>query len=183
MNTSHKARHLLIATTCAALAGCASVQPVAYSGIASSSYMKPNLQDASGRMPYSYATQVDWRKYRRIQIDPVAVYRGADSQFGDMSETDRAALAGYMQAKFAEKLQSRFELANDAGPNTLRLKLTLTGADTTTRCSARCRASISPAASTTVCRLPAAGKAPSPASSCTRSKSMTRPTTGCSTPT
>ena len=102
MNTSHKARHLLIATTCAALAGCASVQPVAYSGIASSSYMKPNLQDASGRMPYSYATHVDWRKYRRIQIDPVAVYRGADSQFGDMSETDRAALAGYMQAKFAE---------------------------------------------------------------------------------
>ena len=129
MNTSHKARHLLIATTCAVLAGCASVQPVAYSGIASSSYMKPNLQDASGRMPYSYATQVDWRKYRRIQIDPVAVYRGADSQFGDMSETDRAALAGYMQAKFAEKLQSRFELANDAGPNTLRLKLTLTGAN------------------------------------------------------
>lgn len=122
MNTSHKARHLLIATTCAVLAGCASVQPVAYSGIASSSYMKPNLQDASGRMPYSYATQVDWRKYRRIQIDPVAVYRGADSQFGDMSETDRAALAGYMQAKFAEKLQSRFELANDAGPNTLRLE-------------------------------------------------------------
>ncbi|MHA6832736.1 DUF3313 domain-containing protein [Ralstonia pseudosolanacearum] len=132
MNTSHKARHLLIATTCAVLAGCANVQPVAYSGIASSSYMKPNLQDASGRMPYNYATQVDWRKYRRIQIDPVAVYRGADGQFGDMSETDRAALAGYMQAKFAEKLQSRFELANDAGPNTLRLKLTLTGADTTT---------------------------------------------------
>lgn len=123
---------LLAVLACVSLVGCAGVKPVAYSGVESSAYLKPNLQDDSGRVPYSYATQVDWRKYRRVLIEPVAVYRGADGQFGDMSEADRAALASYMQTTFAEKLQSRFELARGASPDTLRVKLTLTGADTTT---------------------------------------------------
>ncbi|MFP3890125.1 DUF3313 domain-containing protein [uncultured Ralstonia sp.] len=132
MTKSTHAWRLLIAVVCAALAGCASVKPVAYSGVASTPYLKPNPQDDSGRVPYSYATQTDWRKYRRVMIDPVAIYRGADNQFGDMSEPDRAALASYMQTTFAQRLQPRFELAGDPNPSTLRLKLTLTGADTTT---------------------------------------------------
>lgn len=132
MKNSSKAGVLLIAVACGSLAGCAGVQPVPYAGVESSSYLKPNLQDNSGRVPYNYSTQVDWRRYRRVMIDPVVVYRGADNQFGDMKEGDRVALASYMQNKFAEKLQSRFELARDNGPETLRLKLTLTGADTTT---------------------------------------------------
>jgi hypothetical protein len=132
MYKSMKARHLLIAAICTALIGCTSVKPVAYSGIASSSYLKPDPQDESGRVPYRFSTQVEWRKYGRLIVDPVVVYRGADNQFGDMQDKDRTALASYMQTKFAEKLQTRFELANDPGPSTLRLKLTLTGADTTT---------------------------------------------------
>jgi len=124
--------HPLLALACASLANCASVQPVAYSGVASSSSLKPNPQDESGRVPYRYSAEADWRNYRRLVIDPVMVYRGADNQFGDMSEGDRANLASYMQAEFSEKLRSRFELANDSGPSTLRLKLTLTGATTTT---------------------------------------------------
>jgi hypothetical protein len=37
-----------------------------------------------------------------------------------------------MQARFAEKLGNRFALANQRGPNTLRVRLTLTGAVKTT---------------------------------------------------
>ncbi|CAJ0808442.1 hypothetical protein LMG19083_04707 [Ralstonia psammae] len=132
MKNSSNAGVLLIAVACAGLTGCASVQPVAYSGVESSSYMKPNAQDDSDRVPYSYSAQADWHRYRSVMIDPVAIYRGADSQFGDMSEGDRAALASYMQSKFAERLQSRFELVRSGDSNTLRVKLTLTGADTTT---------------------------------------------------
>ncbi|CAE6850410.1 hypothetical protein R70006_07534 [Paraburkholderia domus] len=132
MYKSMKPRHLLIAVICTALIGCSSVKPVAYSGIASSSSLQPNQQDESGRVPYRLSTQADWRKYGRLIVDPVVVYRGADNQFGSMQDKDKATLASYMQTTFAEKLRNRFELTNDSGPGTLRLKLTLTGAETTT---------------------------------------------------
>ncbi|CAE6867416.1 hypothetical protein R69927_06190 [Paraburkholderia domus] len=132
MYKSMKPRHLLIAVICTALIGCSSVKPVAYSGIASSSSLQPNQQDESGRVPYRFSTQADWRKYGRLIVDPVVVYRGADNQFGSMQDKDKATLASYMQTTFAEKLRNRFELTNDSGPGTLRLKLTLTGAETTT---------------------------------------------------
>jgi len=116
---------------CAMLVGCSSVEPVAYTGIASSSQLQPDPNDESGHIPYRYATQVDWRNYTKAMIDPVAIYRGTDNQFGDMDDNDRATLGSYMQVQFAEKLATRFQLTNTPGPNTLRIKLTLTGATTT----------------------------------------------------
>jgi hypothetical protein len=123
---------IVIAAVVAVLAGCGSADPVAYSGLASSSYLKPDPQDGSGHVPFRYATQVDWRRYSRAIIDPVTVYRGPDHQFGDMSEEDKTALVTYMQSQFAEKLGSRFAIAGDPAPNTLRVRLTLTGAATST---------------------------------------------------
>jgi hypothetical protein len=123
-----RAGRLAVPALCAAMAGCTGVAPVAYSDLTSSSYLAPNPSDTSGRMPYRYATQVDWRAYNKVMLEPVVIYRGADQQFGEMSEQDKAALAGYMQAKFVERLRSRFAVVNQRGPNTLRIRLTLTGA-------------------------------------------------------
>lgn len=123
-----RADRLAILVLCMAMAGCTGVQPVAYSEVASSSYLAPNPSDRSGRMPYRYSTQVDWRAYNKVILEPVVIYRGADQQFGDMSEQDKAALASYMQAKFADKLRNRFAFVSQRGPNTLRVRLTLTGA-------------------------------------------------------
>jgi len=125
-------RRLAAGAVCAALLGCASAEPVVYSGLASASRLGPNPRNDSGRVPYSFATQADWRSYSRVIIDPVIVYRGADHQFGDMPEADRAALASYMRTRFAEALRTRFTLAADTAPGTLRVRLTLTGATTTT---------------------------------------------------
>jgi hypothetical protein len=121
-----------ILTLCIVLTGCASVAPVRYSEVASSSYLAPNPSDASGRIPYRYATTVDWRAYNKAILEPIVIYRGPDQQFGDMSEADKASLANYMRTRFAEKLGSRFTLANNRGPNTLRVRLTLTGATANT---------------------------------------------------
>ncbi len=131
MTTRTIAFHILTAAALL-LAACGSAEPVAYTDIASSPHLLPNIDDSSGRMPYRYTTTVDWRTYSRVIVDPVAIYRGRDNQFGDMSESDRAVLAGYMQAQFTEKLRRRFQLAVDPAPNTLRVRLTLTGAATTT---------------------------------------------------
>lgn len=119
-------------TLCAALAGCASADPVAYSGIESSAQLAHNTQDDARHIPYRYATTVDWRSYDSVVLEPVQVYRGADNQFGDMSSEDRDTLARYMQAQFARKLKTRFALTDDASQHTLRVRLTLTGASTTT---------------------------------------------------
>lgn len=121
-------RLLVVLSLCAVTTGCASVVPVPYAEVASSRVMAANPADSSGRMPYRYATQVDWRAYDKVILDPVVVYRGADQQFGEMSERDRALLAAYMQTRFLDRLRTRFAVVGNRGPNTLRIRLTLTGA-------------------------------------------------------
>ncbi len=124
-------RAALIAA-CATLAGCTSANPTVYADLASASQLQPNPQDKSGRMPYLYQGEVDWRQYSKIIVDPVTVYNGRDNQFGKVSENDRTFLANYMQDQFTEKLRTRFAIVNAPSPGTLRLHLTLTGAKTTT---------------------------------------------------
>ena len=128
MKRSIAARGLGTLVLCVSMGGCASVAPVPYSELASSAYMAPDKSDASGRVPYRYSTPVDWRAYDKVILDPVVVYRGRDHQFGDMSDRDKATLAAYMQNCFADRLRGRFALVRERGPNTLRVRLTLTGA-------------------------------------------------------
>jgi len=123
---------LFAGTAVLALAACAGMQPVAYTGIASSSQLKQNRDDDAGKVPYKYAAPVVWARYTQVVLDPVAIYQGSDNQFGEFKAADRAALADYMQKTFSEKLSKRFDVATQPGPNTLRIKLTLTGAESTT---------------------------------------------------
>src|SRR5450756_1707084 len=128
MESSIATRGLGTLTLCAIAAGCASVTPVPYSEMAWSAYMVPDTTAPSGRVSYRYSTAVDWRAYNKAILGPVVIYRGKDHQFGDMSDEDRATLAAYMQNRFTDKLRSRFTLVNVRGRNTLRVRLTLTGA-------------------------------------------------------
>ncbi|MEM5295551.1 DUF3313 domain-containing protein [Burkholderia sp. JPY481] len=130
---THKLVALLLPVTAAlSLAGCAGVQPVPYTAISSSRQLKQNRDDDSSHVPYKYVEPVVWSRYTQVVLEPVAVYRGADNQFGDMKNDDRTELANYMAETFAKKLSKRFDVAKQAGPNTLRVKLTLTGAEKTT---------------------------------------------------
>jgi hypothetical protein len=128
MNSATVTRGIGTLLLCAITAGCATVTPVPYSEMASSAYMAPDTSDSSGRVPYRYSTAVDWRAYHKVILEPIVVYRGKDHQFGDMSDKDKATLAAYMQNSFIDRLRSRFTLVNVRGPNTLRVRLTLTGA-------------------------------------------------------
>lgn len=114
------------------LSGCSSNQPVRYAGIDSAAQLTANTGDNADRIPYRYAPPVDWSKYRAMVIEPVTLYQGSDNQFGDMEQADRQQLASYMQKKFTEELRPRFRQVSAPAPDALRLKLTLTGADTTT---------------------------------------------------
>jgi hypothetical protein len=133
MRFSVKSQSLFLLALSGAITGCASTQPVAYGGLASSPQLQPNTGDTSGRMPYNYSTQVNLRDYTNLIIDPVTVYRGADGQFEEVTDQEKAMLAGYMQTEFEERLRGRFRISREPGWNTLRLKLTLTGAKSSTR--------------------------------------------------
>lgn len=116
---------------CLVLAGCVSPRPVPYAGIVSSSKLRLNSEDRSGRTPYSYSTAVDWHSYRNIIIEPIAIYSGADNQFGKISDEGRKQLADYMQEQFTEKMGAVFNLVDKPERDTIRLQLTLTGATPT----------------------------------------------------
>jgi hypothetical protein len=66
-------------------------------------------------------------------LDPVVVYAGTDQQFEDVSEPEKKELADYLRTQFSARLRSRFEMVGVPGPRTLQVRLTLTGAKTTTR--------------------------------------------------
>ncbi|PDS38782.1 hypothetical protein CO665_08490 [Rhizobium anhuiense] len=117
---------------CLGVAACTTPDPTVYSGLASASQLRPNIEDKTGRVPYRYQTNANWSQYNRIIVDPVTVYNGPDNQFGKVSEKDRIFLANYMQQQFTEKLKTRFAVVSTPAPATLRLHLTLTGAKATT---------------------------------------------------
>uniref|UniRef100_UPI000CDB5851 DUF3313 family protein n=1 Tax=Novosphingobium sp. HII-3 TaxID=2075565 RepID=UPI000CDB5851 len=67
-----------------------------------------------------------------MQIEPTAVYRGADAQFHDVSEADREKYAVIMTEALQEQMGKSFQLITRPTANAIRLKLTLIGASKTT---------------------------------------------------
>lgn len=132
MLTSKFGSYMFSGVTVLTLAACAGVQPVAYSGIASAPQLTQNRGVDAEKVPYLYSARVDWSQYRRVIVDPVVVYVGQDDQFGDLKTEDRTALADYMGKVFAEKLTKRFQIVSKSASGTLRVRLTLTGAEKTT---------------------------------------------------
>ena len=106
MSTERMARILFPAAIClGGLAGCAGTQPSAYPGLASAAELAPNPQDKDGHIPFIYtADDPDWRQYTAFILDPVTIYSGPDAQFGDTSQSDKIALADYMQTQFSQAL-------------------------------------------------------------------------------
>ncbi|KQQ83895.1 hypothetical protein ASF73_18025 [Xanthomonas sp. Leaf131] len=112
----------------ATLIGCASTRPMPYSQLPSSSYLRPHDGSRGDRMPYSYQSDVDWTRYRAAQIEPVSIYRGPDAQFEDVPEQDKRMLADYMQQEFGNAIGQRWQRATTAERDSLRVRITLTGA-------------------------------------------------------
>ncbi|MCF5722789.1 DUF3313 domain-containing protein [Pseudomonas syringae] len=132
MHKMLKASRLAMLTITLAMAGCAGTSPSLYSGIDSSARLAPNTEGDADRVPYIYKANVDWKQYSAFILEPVTLYQAPDNQFGDLSQADRQTLSQYMHRQFSERLQERFKLTRVAAPNALRVKLTLTGAQTTT---------------------------------------------------
>ncbi len=115
---------------CAALAGCAnSPEPAKYQRLSSAAQLSPTGHGASRRVPYAYEAQnANLRAYRAVWLEPIAVYAGADHQFGTLTASERGQLATAAEAAFRAALAARGLLAPRGNDNVADLKITLTGA-------------------------------------------------------
>ncbi|AOD13639.1 DUF3313 domain-containing protein [Xanthomonas fragariae] len=117
-----------LAVVSVTLIGCASTRPMPYSQLPSSSYLRPQEGSRGDRMPYAYHGDVDWTRYRAALVESVSIYRGPDAQFEDVPEHDKSMLAEYMQQEFGNAIAQRWERTTSADRDTLRVRITLTGA-------------------------------------------------------
>lgn len=123
------ARGLATSAMALSVTACATTPPPSQA-LSSSAYLRPT----SDKMrPYAYRRpDANFAAYSRVIIPPTMIYAGPDAQFGKMSATDKQALASYMHQEFSKVLGRRLQPVAQAGPGTLRARLTLTGAEAST---------------------------------------------------
>ena len=72
----------------------------------------------------------DWRKYRKIWLDPVTVWMSQkDSQLKDVSIEDRQRLAALLWSKLDEYLREDYQMTSQAGPDVMRVQAAITEAE------------------------------------------------------
>ena len=69
---------------------------------------------------------VDWKKYKKVQLDPVTVWLGPKSQMKDVPAEDRQRLANLLWSKLDEQLRKDYEMTSQPGPDVLRIQVAIT---------------------------------------------------------
>lgn len=131
MNESSNVCLLALAALCVGLVGCANTRPIPYTGVESSPRLEPNPHNQSGRIPYLYSAETNWQNYSNVIVEPVVIYDGSDHQFKKTPEDEKRLLSQYLYDQVCEQLRPHYRVVTTPGPDTLRVKLTLTGADPT----------------------------------------------------
>lgn len=72
---------------------------------------------------------VDWKKYKKVQLDPVTVWIAKDSQMSKVTPEDRKTMADLLWAKLDEALRKDYELTNELGPDVMRMQVAITEGD------------------------------------------------------
>ena len=73
------------------------------------------------------APTFDRARYHGLVIEPTTVYRGAEADFGGVSEADREKIAALLTSEFKRVLREKFNVVNEPGPGIVRIVLTLVG--------------------------------------------------------
>jgi uncharacterized protein DUF3313 len=71
----------------------------------------------------------DWKKYRKVQLDPVTIWLGPESKLKDIPTEDRQRLANLLWTQFNDQLSKDYEMTTQAGPDVLRFQMAITEGD------------------------------------------------------
>ena len=117
---------VLLSSASAALAQTKEHAPVAMKSASKMAQDKPGSESWTYAQPRSVFT-----KYRTVIVEPTAVYTGADAQFGDISKAERSKYAAMITDELRSELAKSFPSPATPQADTLRLKVTLLGAEKT----------------------------------------------------
>jgi hypothetical protein len=116
----------LLASTLILLGACASQAPPQVETERTRGVALDSSGEVVGRAGLSYrAPNVDFRRYARVIVEPVQIYRNADANFGDATEQQKQAMAEFMQQEAIRALGPR--ATTTPGADVARLRLTLAG--------------------------------------------------------
>ena len=89
-------------------------------------------QDAPGSESWTYAQPVSvFAKYRTVIVDPTTVYQGPDAQFEGIEYADRARFADIITQELRTELAKTFPAPAGPQADTLRIKVSILGAQRT----------------------------------------------------
>jgi hypothetical protein len=113
------------------LSGCAGHPSIPYQELATAHQLQTSDQVESGRTPLQYTPSIDWRIFKKIIVEPVIIYTGSDNNFGDQTIGEVMLLKKDLEVEARKALSSNYQVSTrPAGdPYTLRVRLTLTGAE------------------------------------------------------
>ena len=122
---------LLFGTSSCALVGNNSTEaktvPTA-SVLVPRSLLHPPLRDGYAQLIYA-APDVDWPAYTKIQLNPVTLWRSADSKRTGLSHKESQALTNYFYQVLYDTLAKNYEMVSSPGPNTIQVTVALTKAN------------------------------------------------------
>jgi hypothetical protein len=114
-------------------AGCARTYQARYvetSGFLTDySILKEDQDDAL--LSY-WKKDADWSHYKKIIVDPVVIRKTRDSGLKDRPQIDSSRLKELFEYQVRNALKRDFKLVNKPGPDTLRVQLAITDAETST---------------------------------------------------
>jgi len=67
-----------------------------------------------------------WRKYKKIQLDPVTVWLGPNSKMQEMKPEDRQRLANTLWSQLNEQLSKDYGMTKQLGPDVMRVQVAIT---------------------------------------------------------
>jgi len=124
-------RHLTLAASALLIAAPALAQTRDHAPVSLQSARKM-AQDKPGSESWTYAQPISvFQKYRTLIVDPTVVYRGPDAQFEGIEPADRAKFADMITQELRQELAKSFPVPARPQADTMRLKVTLLGAQKT----------------------------------------------------
>jgi hypothetical protein len=89
-------------------------------------------QDAPGSESWTYAKPIGvFQKYRSLIVDPTTVYQGPDAQFEDIDYAARSKFAAIITEEMRLELAKSFPAPARPQADTMRMKITMLGAQKT----------------------------------------------------
>lgn len=74
----------------------------------------------------------NWQRYNKVIVEPVVIRKVADSGLNDLSHAANANLKEMFEYRVRQALKKDFMLVNKPGPDTLRIELAITDAESST---------------------------------------------------